>query len=54
MPPPPPYVLNFYIQPPSVLLSFSPIPSSNFPTPSPLQVIIARSLKQRQCMKGRS
>ena len=42
---PHPYVLNFTYNPPSVLLSFSPMPpSSNFPPPPPLQVIIAQSL----------
>ena len=43
--PPPPVCIEFYLQPPSVLLSFSPMPPSNFPTPPPpSQVIIVQSL----------
>ena len=46
----PPVCIKFYIQPPSLLLSFSPIPPSNFPPPPPpsLQVIIAQSLRTVQ------
>ena len=36
----------FYIQPSSLLLSFSPMPPSNFPTPRPLHVIITQSLNE--------
>ena len=43
---PPPVCIKFYIQPPLslvVIFSYAP-PPSNFPTPLPLQVIIAQSL----------
>ena len=43
---PPPYVLNFICNLPSLLLSFSPMPPSNFPTPPP-QVIITQFLRRK-------
>ena len=50
---PPPVCIKFYIQPPPphLLLSFSPMPPSNFPTPH-LQVIIAQSLKTQEIPRG--
>ena len=48
-PPPPPVCIKFYIQPTSLLLSFSPMSFSTsyvIFSYAPLQVIIAQSLMQ--------